>query len=141
MRLGAETTEMHWIDPNCLPETTGVVDCFLLNTHGETDGFVLADGTEVHVPPHMGAELRAAIQLGSAVRVRGVRPRDAEMVAAVSVQPEGVCPLVDNGPPDDKRTRDDARKQSHAARSHAEIHGVVRRVLHGPKGELRGVLF
>ena len=64
---------MHWIDPACLPETAGVVDCFLMNADGETDGFVLTDGTEIHVPPHMGAAVRAALPLGSAVRVRGVR--------------------------------------------------------------------
>ena len=79
---------MHWIDPACLPETAGVVDCFLMNADGETDGFVLTDGTEIHIPPHMGAAVRAALPLGSAVRVRGVRPRHGDMIAALSVQSE-----------------------------------------------------
>ena len=59
-----------------------------MNADGETDGFVLTDGTEIHIPPHMGAAVRAALPLGSAVRVRGVRPRHADMIAALSVQPE-----------------------------------------------------
>ena len=43
---------MHWIDPDHLPEITGTVDQFLVNKHGEADGFLLTDGEEVHVPPH-----------------------------------------------------------------------------------------
>jgi len=64
---------MHWIDPDCLPETAGVVDCFLLNAGGETDGLVLTDGTVVHLPPHMGAAVLGAVTPGSSVRICGVR--------------------------------------------------------------------
>jgi hypothetical protein len=64
---------MHWIDPDCLPETAGVVDCFLLNAGGETDGLVLTDGTVVHFPPHMGAAVLGAVTPGSSVRICGVR--------------------------------------------------------------------
>ena len=31
---------MHWIDPDSLPETRGIVKGFLLNPHGELDGIV-----------------------------------------------------------------------------------------------------
>lgn len=131
---------MHWIDPACLPEIAGVVDCFLMNADGETDGFVFTDGTEIHIPPHMGAAVRAALPLGGAVRVRGVRPRNAGMIAALSVQPERGAVIVDDGPSEDNGARKNARKQAHAARISSEIDGVVRRPLHGPKGEVRGVL-
>lgn len=40
---------MHWIDPESLPEISGVLDRITVNPDGEPDGFVLADGTEVHV--------------------------------------------------------------------------------------------
>ena len=33
---------MHWIDPNCLPETQGAVEGFITNRHGEIDGVLLA---------------------------------------------------------------------------------------------------
>lgn len=99
---------MHWIDPDHLPETTGVVDCFLLNGEGEADGLVLKDGTEVHFPPHMGSE-------------EGAR-------------------MVDAGPPDDDEGRKAGRKQTHAKRTVMEAQGVVRQLLHGPKGEVRGVM-
>jgi hypothetical protein len=132
---------MHWIDPACLPETAGVVDCFIMNADGETDGFVLTDGTETHVPPHLGDAVRNTLSPGSAVRVRGVRLRHADMVAAISVQSEDAAAIVDNGPPGDKEARKAARKQmAHAARKPSEIKGVVRQLLHGPKGEIRGLL-
>jgi hypothetical protein len=66
---------MHWIDPDHLPEITGIVDQFLVNKHGEADGFLLTDGEEVHVPPHLSARLLRDVLPGSQVKVRGVRPR------------------------------------------------------------------
>ena len=31
---------MHWIDPDHLPEVGGTVELFLMNKHGEADGFL-----------------------------------------------------------------------------------------------------
>lgn len=42
---------MHWIDPDQLPETRGTVRRFLLNPHGEPDGFILDRDRQVHFPP------------------------------------------------------------------------------------------
>lgn len=131
---------MHWIDPDHLPETTGVVDCFLLNGEGEADGLVLKDGTEVHFPPHMGSDVLAAVRPGSTVQVRGGRPRGVGMVAAVSIALEEGARIVDAGPPEDDEGRKAGRKQTHAKRTVMEAQGVVRQLLHGPKGEVRGVL-
>ena len=131
---------MHWIDPEYLPETSGVVDCFLLNGEGEADGLVFQDGTEVHFPPHMGSEVLAAIRPGSTIQVRGVRPRGVAMVAAVSIASEEGARIVDSGPPDDDEGRKATRKRAHAGRTTMEAQGVVRKLLHGPKGEMRGVL-
>ena len=72
---------MHWIDPDYLPEIAGTVDQFLVNKHGEADGFLLTDGGEVHVPPHLSSRLLRDLRPGGKVRVRGVRPRGVEMVA------------------------------------------------------------
>jgi hypothetical protein len=131
---------MHWIDPDTLPETRGVVDCFLLNTEGEADGLVLTNGMEVHFPPHMGTTVLDAVTPGSAVRIRGVQPRGVAMIAAVAVVPEEGPPIVDGGPPKDGDARKAARKGAHAARSTMDVAGVLRQVLHGPKGEVRGLL-
>ena len=131
---------MHWIDPDHLPETSGVVDCFLLNVEGEADGLVLTDGTEVHFPPHMGEAVLEAVRPGATVRVRGVRPRGVAMIAAVSIAPEEGDPIVDAGPPQDDGQRKARRKRAHAERAPMEVQGVVRQALHGPKGEVRGLL-
>jgi hypothetical protein len=131
---------MHWIDPNYLPEVTGVVDCFLLNGEGETDGLVLADGVEIHFPPRMGHAVLDAVRPGATVRIRGVRPRGVAMIVAVSIASEGCGRIVDAGPREDDEARKARRKQTHAARSAMEARGVVRQALHGPKGEVRGLL-
>ena len=131
---------MHWIDPDHLPETSGVVECFLLNGEGEADGLVLQGGSEIHFPPHMGSEVLAAIRPGRTVHVRGVRPRGVAMVAAVSIAPEEGAWIVDAGPPEDDEAWNAARKLAHAKRTKIEAQGVVRQLLHGPKGEVRGVL-
>src|SRR6266699_615109 len=53
---------MHWIDPAQLPQTKGVVERFLLNPHGELDGLILHDGTEVHFPPHLSTAVGKALK-------------------------------------------------------------------------------
>ena len=90
---------MHWIDPDHPPETKGTVDRFLINPHGDADGLLLAGGKEVHFPPHMSKLVVAALKPGDHVIVRGVRPRDVDMVAAVSLQADDATPIVDHGPP------------------------------------------
>jgi hypothetical protein len=128
---------MHWIDPDCLPTIAGKVDCFVLNPHGEIDGFVLADPTQaatlVHTPPHLAEELTRHVKTGDHVSVRGVRPRGAELLAAVAVTAESGERIIDNGP----------EKQRERAKVHpekTEVEGTVRLSLFGPEGELRGAL-
>lgn len=124
---------MHWIDPAQLPIVSGTVERFLCNPHGELDGLILRDGTEVHFPPHLSEAVRAALQPGAAVKVQGLRPRSASMLAAVQLTAsESQRVIVDEGPDDGLR-----RKQP---RRDLEVHGRVVRALHGAKGEVRGAL-
>jgi hypothetical protein len=76
---------MHWIDPTCLQETRGTVSQFLLNSHGELDGLILSNGRQVHFPPHLSRQIAKHISVGDKVRVRGVKPRAADIVAAVQL--------------------------------------------------------
>ncbi len=131
---------MHWIDPEYLPQTSGVVGCFLLNGDGDADGLVLTDGTEIHFPPHMAGAVLAAVKPGSIVHVRGVRPRGVAMVSAVSIAPEDGERIVDRGPPEHDEARKAAHKKAQTKRMPMEAQGVVRRILHGPKGEVRGLM-
>jgi hypothetical protein len=126
---------MHWIDPDYLPEITGTVDQFLVNKHGEADGFLLTDGGEVHVPPHLSPRLLRDVRPGSEVRVLGVRPRGVDMVAAVAID-TAKGRILDEGP--DVREDDDAFEQAKHGGMSAQ--GIVKQAIHGPKGETRGAV-
>ena len=128
---------MHWIDPDCLPEVKGTVERFLLNPHGEIDGFVMNSETQasilVHTPPHMETELTRHVIAGDVVGVRGVRPRKADLIAAVAVTTTNGACIIDPGPDHDREHPKLERKKMSAE-------GTVRLSLFGPKGELRGAL-
>jgi hypothetical protein len=126
---------MHWIDPEYLPEITGTVDQLLVNKHGEADGFLLTDGGEVHVPPHLSSRLLRDVRPGSKVKVRGVRPRGVEMVAAIAVD-TAKGRILDEGP--DVREDDDAFERAKHGPMSAQ--GIVKQAIHGPKGETRGAV-
>jgi hypothetical protein len=122
---------MHWIDPTQLPRIKGIVERFLLNSHGELDGLILVDGTEVRFPPHLSTAVGKALTPSAEVVVYGLRPRRAPVVAAVALDASGHT-IVDEGPNDDDRKK--------LPRTQLEASGKVVRTLHGPKGETRGAL-
>jgi hypothetical protein len=122
---------MHWIDPTQLPQVKGIVERFLLNSHGELDGLILVDGTEVHFPPHLSTAVGKVLKPGAEVVVYGLRPRRTPVVAAVALDASGHA-IVDEGPNDDDRKK--------LPRTPLEASGKIVRTLHGPKGETRGAL-
>ncbi len=130
---------MHWIDPDGLPELSGLVERWLLNPHGEADGFLFKGGQEVHFPPHMSEDVVAAVEASpkASIRVRGVRVRGAPLFAAVAFETADGKIIEDAGP-HGREDEPHARPKPHRAK--AAIEGVVARWLHGPKGERRGVL-
>ncbi|CAB3803787.1 hypothetical protein LMG28688_05840 [Paraburkholderia caffeinitolerans] len=127
---------MHWIDPACLPETKGTVTQFLLNPHGEPDGFLLDGKQQVHFPPHLGEHVMRHVSVGDTVTVRGVRPRTAGVIAAVSIHLGDGEIIVDEGPQRDGDGHERPEVETHAT----EVTGTVLLSLHGPKGDLRGAL-
>lgn len=83
-----------------LPETRGTVQRFTLTPRGDLDGFVLADGTDVHVPPHLSTQLAAAVRPGDAVSVRGYRSASVPLVVAAAVTDAATNQtVIDQGPP------------------------------------------
>ena len=132
---------MHWIDHDFLPDIGGAVERFIVNHHGDVDGLILMYEPGrflfVHLPPHLGPEITSAVVPGDRVRLRGLRPRGADMVAAVAVIASDGRVIVDNGPggKDEQKPR---LRQDRAKK--IEVEGVVRMSLFGPKGELRGAL-
>lgn len=129
---------MHWIDPESLPETRGTVARFLLNPHGELDGIVLGSRRkqQVHFPPHLSSQVVRHVSIGDEVRLRGVKPRGADMIAAVSIVAQSGKVILDEGPRHDGENP----HRPPAKRKAMEASGEVVLSLFGPKGELRGAL-
>jgi hypothetical protein len=89
------------------------------------------------VPPHLGSEIEAAIHPGDTIRVRGIRPRGADMIAAVALIAADGRAIVDNGPgPETKKDEPHRAVKS----DDMTISGIARLSLFGPKGELRGAV-
>ncbi len=127
---------MHWLDPEVLPRASGRVAHYTINRHGDVDGCILDDGRQVHVPPHMGAALAKLVGIGEVVEVRFVKPRDADVLAAVSVADANGRTVVDAGP----HAGRPPAKRAPPARRPMHVAGRVRRTLYAPKGEVCGAV-
>jgi hypothetical protein len=136
-----EETSMHWVDPDFLPDTKGRVKRFIVNPHGEIDGLILTYDDKrvvlVHVPPHLDREIDAAVRPGDEISVRGIRPRGADMLAAVALTTADGGTIIDEGPGPDGKKRE---PHHHVKPGQMTLTGTVRLSLFGPKGELRGAL-
>jgi hypothetical protein len=134
---------MHWINPDSLVPVTGEVKRFLFNPHGEADGLILSNGSAAHFPPHLSDEVLAHVEPGDPVTLYGVRPRGAELIACVAIDTAAGVRIDDRGPPPDQqigKKTDGEGARATIKTSRLEARGTVERLLHGPKGEIRGVL-
>ena len=112
-------------EPNPMDASiSGTVAHYTLAPRGEVDGFVLSDGTQVHVPPHQAAALVFTARLGDAVAVQGRRTGPVIEAAAIRNQASGAA--LENSGPD------------HAGPG--RVSGKVQFLLHGPKGEANGAI-
>jgi hypothetical protein len=117
-------------DPEQFPAIQGKVAQYSLTPRGDVDGLILDDGTEVHLPPHLGAQLVFAVKPGDLVTVRGLKARAVPMIDAISVTNDASRQsVIDNGPPGPR-----------GAGQILQASGHVKAQLHGPRGELNGVL-
>jgi hypothetical protein len=120
-------------DPNQLPAIKGKVAQYSLTPRGDVDGLILADGTEIHLPPHLGTQLVCAVKPGDAVTIHGLRARALPMVRAMSISNDVTGNTVtDDGPADPRGPR--------GAEQPLTAQGSIKSQLHGPQGELNGVL-
>ena len=120
-------------DPAQLPATKGTVAEYSLTPRGDVDGLILTDGTEVHLPPHLGTQLVFVVKPGDAVTVRGLHAMAIPMVQAMSVSNDATGKTVvdggQGGPPGPGRLEQPLTAS-----------GRIKTLLHGPRGDLNGVL-
>jgi hypothetical protein len=131
-------------DPQQFPAIRGELDRLTLTARGEIDGFILKDGMEVKTAPDLSTQIAFAIKPGDRVTVHGLKAAALPLVSAVSITDEathrtvtdsaisGAMPMAPPRPPRG------APPPPPAATS--ETSGRVRMALHGPQGEINGVL-
>lgn len=120
-------------DPMQLPETKGKVAQYSLTPRGDVDGLILTDGTEVHLPPQLGTQLVFAVQPGDVVSIRGLKARAAPMIQAMSVSNQATGrAVIDQGSAGPPGPRDAGNRLTAA--------GKIKEQLHGPRGDVDGVL-
>jgi len=118
-----------------LPATKGTVSRYTLTPRGDVDGLILADGTEVHFPPHLSTQLVYAIKPGDTVTVRGLKALSAPLIAAIAITNGATgYTVVDTGPGAGPGPR------PREARQPISMQGRVQMSLHGPRGELNGAM-
>lgn len=119
--------------PEQLPGVQGTVAEYSLTPRGDVDGLILSDGTEVHLPPHLGTQLVYAVKPGDQVTVHGLRARAEAVMQAMSVRNDKTgATVVDDGPAGPPGPGPASQVLSDTGR--------VKEQLHGPRGELNGVL-
>jgi hypothetical protein len=120
-------------DPSQLPAIQGKVAEYSLTPRGDVDGLILADGTEVHLPPHLGTLLVYAVKPGDAVTIHGLKARAISMVQAMSVKNDATGSTVTDTGAGGPRGPRDMQQTLNAT-------GRIKAQLHGPRGDLNGAL-
>ena len=113
-------------------QSAGTLAHYTLTPKGDVDGFVLSDGTQIHLPPHLSTALVYTARPGDAVVVQGHRIKEGPVVEANEVrnQASGLS-LIVAGPKD---------RAGEAEAGPARVDGKVQFTLRGPKGEINGAV-
>ena len=122
------------------PVVQGTVVQYLMNHHGEVDGLLLSDGTQVHFPPHMEKDLVAVAKPNDPVSVQGYRSSGGPVVTAYAItNTQSGQSVVEREPALlDRPIMPPWVKDRSLVERHAE--GTIRVLLYGPLGELNGAV-
>jgi hypothetical protein len=118
---------------------TGIVKEFVLTPAGDIEGIVLANGIEVHVPPHLTTEVAAAVRPGEAVAVRGWSVGINDFIVATALTGQRGQSVVDQGPPP-RGMRVPPPREPTPGSEEATVQGRIQQVLHGPRGDINGAM-
>jgi hypothetical protein len=122
-------------------EIRGVVQRFTLTPRGDLDGFLLADNTDVHVPPHLSTQLAAVVHSGDTVSIRGYRTTSVPLIVASAVTNVATGQsVVDQGPPGPGFAPPPPPPPGTPPPGAAQVtlQGKVQASLYGPAGDLNG---
>ncbi len=120
--------------PTQLEAIQGKVAQYSLTPRGDVDGLILDNGTEVHFPPPLSTQLVFIVRPGDSVTVHGLQAMAGPMVQAQSITNSATGQTVSAPGPRGFRPPPPPPGQSLSAQ------GQVKEQLHGPRGELNGVL-
>jgi hypothetical protein len=129
---------MAWVNEEQMPHVTSSVERFLVNPDGDADGMILLNGVEVYFAPYLSDEVLMAIHVGDRITVYGDLPMAEPLIVAAIIEAANGFRIEDSGAPLLSIERANGHKEH--ARSRLEVEALVRRTLHGPTGELRGLL-
>lgn len=119
----------------------GTVRAFTMTPAGDLEGMVLTDGNEIHVPPHLSAQLAAAVRPGETVRVLGWRTNVPNFVVATGLTGQRGQSVVDQGPPPrGMRPPPPPPGRPGPGAQQSTIRGRIQQALHGPAGDVNGAL-
>jgi hypothetical protein len=130
-------------DPAQLPSFTGRVQQFTLAPRGEIDGMILSDGTEVKTPPHLSTSIAYSIRPGDTVIIHGLRAAAIPLIQAVSITDRTSGRRIldtDTGPGPRGPRPPPPPPGGFAGVQLVEAQGRIQMSLHGPRGEINGVL-
>jgi hypothetical protein len=132
---------MQSLNDEQMPHVTSSVERFLVNPDGDADGMILLNGVEVYFAPSLSASVLTAIQIGDRITVYGVLPMAEPLIVAAVIEATNGERIEDLGLPMRKLPGYAAdRREKQRERSKLQAEALVRRTLHGPTGETRGVL-
>ena len=122
------------------PSVTGVVQQYLLSPHGEVEGLLLADGTVVRFPKHLGVALASSVRPTDQVTVvgfLGTATPQGRAVKALTISNSRTGQTLTDQPPDGRPLPPESRG---LFRTPLTVGGTVARFLVNPGGEIDGLI-
>jgi hypothetical protein len=134
-------------DPQQFPAIRGEIERLTLTARGDIDGVILKDGTEVKTSPDLSTQIAFVLKPGDRVTVHGLRAAALPLVRAVSITDEVTHRTVSDSDASAPMDRPPPRPAPPPRGgpppplgASSETSGRVRMALHGPQGEVNGVL-
>ena len=125
---------------NAAPATTMqvVVSRFVINPDGDIDGFLTKDGMLVRFPPHMSAQLSAAVRPNASVQINGWSETAASFKAQSITDTKTGTQVIEQPPLPGARPM--PRELRGAGLSPLSVQGQVAQITTAPRGEPDGVI-